>query len=342
MGCEFCATAALGLTRNLTAAEVVTQVAAGARLAAPAPVTNLVFMGMGEPLANYPAVRDALGILTAEWGWADEYSSSNCVCDSTHGRFFSVANGNCHNCATNPVNCLMKNNTVNSLCIFTPPHIGWEAFLDRISDGIYSFKNNKIYMFDGKYYVRYSEGFNLDSGYPKPIAGNWPGFPADFANGIDASLWSDTNNKIYFFKGSQYIRVDPNNSWNVDPGYPKPIAGNWPGFPANFATGVDAAVWSDTNKKIYFFKGSQYIRVDPNNNWNVDPGYPKPISGNWPGFPASFANGVDGAIWSEWNKRIYFFKGTRYIRVNPANNWNVDGGYPRFINTNWKMPFPTA
>jgi 23S rRNA (adenine2503-C2)-methyltransferase len=69
MGCEFCATAALGLTRNLTAAEVVTQVAAGARLAAPAPVTNLVFMGMGEPLANYPAVRDALGILTAEWGW---------------------------------------------------------------------------------------------------------------------------------------------------------------------------------------------------------------------------------------------------------------------------------
>jgi 23S rRNA (adenine2503-C2)-methyltransferase len=69
MGCEFCATAALGLTRNLSAAEIVAQVATGARLAAPVPVTNLVFMGMGEPLANYPALRDALHILTAEWGW---------------------------------------------------------------------------------------------------------------------------------------------------------------------------------------------------------------------------------------------------------------------------------
>jgi 23S rRNA (adenine2503-C2)-methyltransferase len=69
MGCEFCATAALGLTRNLSTAEILVQVAAGARLAAPLPVTNLVFMGMGEPLANYAALRDALGILTAPWGW---------------------------------------------------------------------------------------------------------------------------------------------------------------------------------------------------------------------------------------------------------------------------------
>ena len=69
MGCRFCATAALGLTRNLGAAEIVAQVAAGAAVAEPAPVTNVVFMGMGEPLANYAALRDALGILTADWGW---------------------------------------------------------------------------------------------------------------------------------------------------------------------------------------------------------------------------------------------------------------------------------
>ena len=44
--------------------------AAGIAAAAPEPVTNLVFMGMGEPLHNYDAVRTALEILTADWGYA--------------------------------------------------------------------------------------------------------------------------------------------------------------------------------------------------------------------------------------------------------------------------------
>ncbi len=70
MGCGFCATARLGLIRNLRPAEIVGQVRAGMALAAPHAVTNLVFMGMGEPLANYEALRTALEILTAEWGYA--------------------------------------------------------------------------------------------------------------------------------------------------------------------------------------------------------------------------------------------------------------------------------
>ncbi len=70
MGCRFCATAQMGLVRNLRPAEIVGQVVAAAALAAPEPVTNVVLMGMGEPLANYDAVRTALEILTAEWGLA--------------------------------------------------------------------------------------------------------------------------------------------------------------------------------------------------------------------------------------------------------------------------------
>jgi 23S rRNA (adenine2503-C2)-methyltransferase len=70
MGCTFCATARLGLVRQLSPAEIVGQVRAGLALAAPRTVTNLVFMGMGEPLHNYPAVRTALEILSAEWGYA--------------------------------------------------------------------------------------------------------------------------------------------------------------------------------------------------------------------------------------------------------------------------------
>lgn len=277
------------------------------------------------------------------FGAPDEYSSSKCGCDDMKGKFISAPNGNCayNNCADNPTACLMRGGANPSqLCDFTPLHIGWGAFLSNVDAGCYSFKNNKIYLFSKGYYIRYTKDFKFEDGYPKPIKENWPGFPADFADGVDASIYTKANNKIYFFKGTQYIRVDPNNGWDVDNGYPKPIANNWPGFPADFATGVDAALWSDDNKRIYFFKGSQYIRVNPSNGWAVDSGYPKNISGNWAGFPADFADGVDSATWSEKNNRIYFFKGTKYIRVNPAAGWAVEAGYPKDINKNWNMPFP--
>jgi 23S rRNA (adenine2503-C2)-methyltransferase len=71
MACPFCATGQAGLTRNLSAAEIVTQVINGARLLArgeiaggPGRVSNVVFMGMGEPLANYASVLNAVHRLT--------------------------------------------------------------------------------------------------------------------------------------------------------------------------------------------------------------------------------------------------------------------------------------
>ena len=72
MGCPFCATGQAGLTRNLSTAEIVEQVVAGARALArgevpggPGRVSNIVFMGMGEPLANYKAVLGAVRRLAA-------------------------------------------------------------------------------------------------------------------------------------------------------------------------------------------------------------------------------------------------------------------------------------
>ena len=63
MGCIFCASGIGGVARNLTAGEMLDQVAIVQR--AFGPLTNLVFMGMGEPLANYPALRRALAELCA-------------------------------------------------------------------------------------------------------------------------------------------------------------------------------------------------------------------------------------------------------------------------------------
>ena len=63
MACPFCATGQQGLTRNLSTAEIVDQVVRASR-AAGGRVTNVVFMGMGEPLANYGAVVGALRRMT--------------------------------------------------------------------------------------------------------------------------------------------------------------------------------------------------------------------------------------------------------------------------------------
>lgn len=67
MGCRFCLTARQGLKRNLTASEIVDQVIHVKRsMSEPDRLTNIVFMGMGEPLANYDAVVRAVGNLISE------------------------------------------------------------------------------------------------------------------------------------------------------------------------------------------------------------------------------------------------------------------------------------
>lgn len=73
MGCTFCATARLGLKRHLRVEEIVGQIllareAAGAMPPNGRSLTNLVFMGMGEPLHNLDALLPAIEIVTASWG----------------------------------------------------------------------------------------------------------------------------------------------------------------------------------------------------------------------------------------------------------------------------------
>ncbi|MET0811567.1 MAG: 23S rRNA (adenine(2503)-C(2))-methyltransferase RlmN [Microbacterium sp.] len=77
MNCPFCATGQAGLTRNMSAAEIVEQIVRANRLIADGGlggkkkddhsaerVSNIVFMGMGEPLANYARVMQAVRVMT--------------------------------------------------------------------------------------------------------------------------------------------------------------------------------------------------------------------------------------------------------------------------------------
>lgn len=70
VGCSFCATGLQGFRRNLAAGEIVEQVICLARMQPEQPVTNVVFMGMGEPLLNYDATLKAARILNSPQGFA--------------------------------------------------------------------------------------------------------------------------------------------------------------------------------------------------------------------------------------------------------------------------------
>jgi len=66
MGCSFCATGQMGFLRHLSAGEIVEQVTYARRAAHPRRLSNVVFMGMGEPLANYEATIAAATTIQGE------------------------------------------------------------------------------------------------------------------------------------------------------------------------------------------------------------------------------------------------------------------------------------
>lgn len=73
MNCYFCATGKLGFKGNLDSAQIINQILSippsrPDGVPAMTPLTNIVFMGMGEPLDNLPAVERVIDILTSSWG----------------------------------------------------------------------------------------------------------------------------------------------------------------------------------------------------------------------------------------------------------------------------------
>lgn len=80
MKCLFCRTGGLGLKRNLRSYEIVDQILSSKQLIENGEITNIVFMGLGEPLNNFKEVRDALIKITGLIGY-----SKNKITVSTSG-----------------------------------------------------------------------------------------------------------------------------------------------------------------------------------------------------------------------------------------------------------------
>lgn len=188
--------------------------------------------------------------------------------------------------------------------------------------------NGKAYFFSGEQYLRFDIGQDKVDQDPRLTREWWPGWPESWWSGsIQAAL--PLNQFIYFFRGAEYIRFDMNEN-RVTPGYPKPIAGYWPGWPASWNDGVDGCVrWVDN--KAYFFKGGNYIRYD----LSLDKVTKEPtaITTNWGGWPASWGTHCNGGgVWP--TGKAYLFNGTGYLRYDIAGD-TVDSGYPKVTKDNW-------
>ena len=135
------------------------------------------------------------------------------------------------------------------------------------------------------------------------------------------SMMTDRNGDTYAFQGSSYWKL---TDTSVEPGYPRPIAEGWEGLPQD----IDAAfTW--TNGKTYFIKDSLYWRFSVVGI--LDAGYPRNFSKAFAGVPTP----VDAAMVWPVNKKIYFFKGDKYWKFDPARDPSVDSSYPRPVQ-NWE------
>jgi Hemopexin len=172
--------------------------------------------------------------------------------------------------------------------------------------------NGKVYMFQGADYIRYDFRTGALDQAALPIAPtNWPmlrGTAPDAAFHLGFG-------KVYFFYGDEYVRFDIGLN-TVEPEYlppnpPTKIAGRWPGLPNDWATTkIDAAVnWG--NGKVYFFRGSEYLRYDITFD-RADSEYPKSIAGSWNGV---WDADLDGVLYQGGTK-AYFFKGNDYRRYD--------------------------
>lgn len=197
-------------------------------------------------------------------------------------------------------------------------------------DAVVAWPNGRAYFFKGDLYLRYDMAAGRVDQDPKPISGFWPGWPTSWAgHRVQGGIVMNSTTAYFFCKG-EYLRYDVAAD-AVLPGYPRPIIGYWPGWPAAWQDGPDGCVgW--LNSTVYFFKGTEYIRYDLNEDRVI--GGPYLTYERWGNWPAHWASGSNGGFIPPGGSSAYLFRGPEYIRYDIASDATV-AGFPMSILTTW-------
>ncbi|XP_045792059.1 albumin-2-like [Trifolium pratense] len=203
-----------------------------------------------------------------------------------------------------------------------------------------SSQRNQCYVFNNEKYVvlDYGRGFDKKTrviGGPIHIADGFPMFAnTPFAIGIDGSYDNDGND-TFFFKGDQCAKVDfaPDTGDSRLLMGPISITSMFPDLNANtpFATGLNAAMRSNTGKIVFLFSGPQ---VGSFNYETRRLEQTRSISDAFPQFVGTaFEFGLDAAFNTHDRNEVYIFKGEYYAHFNLVTSEFI--GFIRKIRTDW-------
>jgi hypothetical protein len=198
----------------------------------------------------------------------------------------------------------------------------------KVTAATYYPGNQKFYLFSGTQYYR--QGAFVDPGYPRSIFTFWDGWTPSWGIGdLDAITYNANTNKYYLFWNNEFIVHTHANA--PDAGYPKTIVGNWSGWPAGWGSGeLDAAAYNPVTNKYYLFKGSEFVSHSPGSP--PDAGYPKPIAGNWSGWPTVWGIGdIDAIIYYPPTGIYFLFKGDEYVSHSHGQPHDPGQPYPTEI-----------
>lgn len=154
-----------------------------------------------------------------------------------------------------------------------------------------------------------------------PLAQRWPQLPEAFRQGIDAALTTQADNPwSWVFRGPQCLMLNPLDGSVAQV---SSIAARFPGLPAAFAQGIDAALPAPGAgagvNEVYFFSGSQCVRYDLRVPAPIEM---KSITEVWTGLTAKapeFAHGLGAATVDPGTGKCYLFRGGDYTEGTLAD-----------------------
>ncbi|UKY48522.1 hypothetical protein [Streptomyces inhibens] len=144
------------------------------------------------------------------------------------------------------------------------------------------------------------------------LARRWPDLPAAFRSGFDATLTTPLDDPwTIVFRGTQCLRLHPLDETVAEV---TTIAARFPGLPAVFASGVDAALPGSSGNQAFLFRGNQCVLYDMRAHAVVET---KTLAEMWPGLQAKapeFVNGISAATYDPSKGEFHLFRGAHYAK----------------------------
>ncbi|MGC0419539.1 hypothetical protein [Embleya sp. AB8] len=170
------------------------------------------------------------------------------------------------------------------------------------------------------------------------LARRWPDLPTAFRTGFDAALTTPADDPwTIVFRGTQCLRLHPLAGTVAEV---TTIAARFPGLPAGFASGIDAALPGTSANQAFFFRGNSCVLYDLRASAVVET---KTLAAMWSGLQAkapAFVNGISAATYDPRQGEFHFFRGSQFTKGVLATR-TVTANAAAIDDSSWPGLVPT-